>query len=200
MQLWYAPTSPFARKVRIAACELGLDAQIELVEVNPWTDLRLRAINPLSKVPTLVLDTGEVLFESSVICDYLDSLSCPPRLCPARGHERWRALRLQGLADGACTAAGRLYADEHRPENERSEAMMERFGVTIDASLDMLETDETVPNGLTIGHVAVAAFVAYLDFRWPEKDWLGTRPRLTAWFDGFSRRPSMTSTGYRFPG
>ncbi len=79
-QLWYAPTSPFARKVRIAAHELGLADALELVEVNPWTDARLRALNPLAKVPTLVLASGDALYEPGVICDYLDAAGAERRL------------------------------------------------------------------------------------------------------------------------
>jgi glutathione S-transferase len=194
MRLWYAPTSPFARKVRIAAHELGLKSRIELIAANPWSDQRLRRLYPLSKVPTLVLDTDEVIFESAVICDYLDSLGPVRRLHSAAARERWHALLLQGLADGASTAAGRLYADEHRPENERSPAMMERFRVAIDASLTALDRDQHPSEGLTVGHVSVAAFLGYLDFRWPERDWRSTRPRLREWFSEFSQRPSMTST------
>ncbi|PWK86687.1 glutathione S-transferase family protein [Fulvimonas soli] len=200
MQLWYAPTSPFARKVRIAAGELGLAGRIELVRVDPWTDVRLRALNPLAKVPTLVRDDGGVLYESAVICDYLDALAPRRLLHPADGEARWRALLLQGLADGAATAAGRLYADERRPAHERSEAMMARFREAIGTSLDALDADRHLADGVGIGQVAVAAFVSYLDFRWPERDWREGRPRLAAWFDAFARRDSMTGTPYATAG
>lgn len=198
MQLWYAPTSPFARKVRIAACELDL-SDIELVEVNPWTDQGLRTINPLSKVPTLVLDNGAALFESAVICDYLDALGPRRRLHPGDGPERWRALLLQGLADGASTAAGRLYADEHRPDTERSDLMMRRFALAIETALDALEARTALHDLPTIGEISVAAFLGYLSFRWPGRDWRNGRPGVAAWFERFSRRPSMTSTPHRQP-
>jgi glutathione S-transferase len=197
MQLWYAPTSPFSRKVRIAAYELGQTQRIELIEVNPWSDQRLRGLNPLSKVPTLILETGEALFESAVVCDYLDSLVPARRLYPSEGYKRWGALLLQGLADGASTSAGRLYADEQRPENERSPSMMQRFRLAIDASLTMLEGHQHLAEGFTIGHVSVAAFLGYLKFRWPEKDWCASRPEIDAWFRDFSERPSMTTTQHK---
>jgi glutathione S-transferase len=199
MQLWYAPTSPFARKTRIAAHELGLAASLELVEVNPWTDARLRALNPLSKVPTLVLDTGQVLIESAVICEYLDSMAGGGRLFPPPGEGRWRALALQGLADGAATAAGRLFADEHRQVGERSETMMLRFQAVIEASLDHLERQGLEGPLTTIGEVSAAALLGYLDFRWPERDWRTGRSRLAAWFAEVEQRPSMIETRHRLP-
>ena len=196
MQLWSTPSSPFARKVRVTIHELGLTDRIELVVVNPWTDPRLRALNPLAKVPTLVLDDGSALFESGVICEYLDALASRPRLYPAPGPERWRALRLQGLADGAATAAGRLFADEHRPEHDRSQAVMRRLGLAIDGCLGALEDEALFGERITIGDIAVAVFAEYLDFRWPDRDWRGARPRLAAGCARFAARSSMTSTPY----
>jgi glutathione S-transferase len=194
MTLWFAPTSPFARKVRIAASELGLAGNLTLERVDPWTDPRLRAINPLAKVPTLQLADGTILFESAVICDYLDAQSTVP-LCPGQGPERWQALLVQGLADGAMIAAGRLFADERRPANERSAGMMRRFADTRDSALDWLEGQPMRPDP-RIGEVAVAAYLAYLDFRWPGLGWRARRPRLARWFERFAERPSMMSTAY----
>jgi glutathione S-transferase len=193
MELWYTTTSPFARKVRIAVAELGLTDQIALVRVDPWTDDRLRERNPLSKVPTLVLDDGTALPESSLICEWLDHLSDERKLCPVQGPDRWRALRLQGIADGAATAVGRLFADEHRPETERSEAMMVRFAAARDSVLDALE-HEDLDGEPRIGEVAVLALLGYLDFRWPERDWRSGRPRLANWAKLMFKRPSMAST------
>lgn len=197
VQLWLSPTSPFARKTLVAAHELGLATGLELVEVNPWTDARLRALNPLAKVPTLVLDEGGSLFESSVICDYFDALGGARRLFPADGAPRWRALRLQGLADGACTAAGRLYADERRPASERSEAMMQRFREALAASLDALEAEEQLRDAFTIGELSAAVLLGYLGFRWPERDWRQGRPRLARWYREVESRPSMLATAHR---
>jgi glutathione S-transferase len=197
VELWYAPTSPFARKVRIAAHELGLSGELTLVQVDPWRDGHLRAINPLSKVPTLALPGGTVLFESAVICDYLDTLG-GRRLHPGEGPERWRTLLLQALADGAMTAMGRLFADERKSLGQPPSEMQERFHIAREATLDRLEGEPLLAEPL-IGEIAVAALVGYLDFRWPDRDWRSGRPRLTQWFGRFDQRPSMTSTRHTLP-
>ena len=114
MKLWYSPTSPFARKVRMAAFELRLpDDTFDLIEVDPWSDAQLRGINPLGKVPVLRLDDGGVLYESSVIVEYMNTVVMGG-LIPAMGRSRWTTLRMQGLCDGVATAAGRLFAGEQR--------------------------------------------------------------------------------------
>ncbi len=197
MQLWYASTSPFARKVRVAAEELGLTSRLDLIEVDPWTNTRLRALNPLAKVPTLVLDQGECLYESAVICDYFDALGPERRLIPPAGPGRWRALRLQGLADGASAAAGRLFADEHRPRNERSDGVMERQRLALAAALAAVEAERLDPEICTVGEISVGVLLGYLDFRWPDREWRRARPALSEWFSGFSARYSMVSTEHR---
>jgi len=199
MKLWYAPTSPFARKVRIAAHELGLTHRMGLLKVDPWTDARLRALNPLAKVPTLELADGGALFESALICEYLDALAEPPRLFPAPGPARWHTLSRQGLADGAAAAAGRLYAEQRKAEADRTPAMEARFQAAIDAALDALEKDVPGFGEPLIGDIAAAAFIGYLDFRFPGTGWRATRLKLSAWFDVFAARPSMQATEHRPP-
>ena len=204
MQLWHASTSPFARKAVIAVRELDLQGVVQLVEVNPWTDQRLRRLNPLSKVPTLVRPDGPPLIESAVICEYFDALATEGRLFrlfPAAGEERWRALRLQALADGVANAATRLHADERRAPFERSQVMMARFREGIEAGLTELEREAPGLTGEapTIGEIAIAAALGYLEFRWSERDWRTGRPALATWFAAFRRRDSMTTSEYRLP-
>ncbi|MGK3959409.1 glutathione S-transferase N-terminal domain-containing protein [Sorangium sp. So ce118] len=200
MKLFYAPTSPFARKVRVTAHELQLGDRIELVLVNPWSDAELRSLNPLAKVPTLVRDDGQVLFESALICEYLDHVAAGG-LCPAPGEARWSALLRQGIADGISAAAGRLFADEHRPAHERSGSVMQRQAAAIEAGLDRLERDAgTFSRELAdIGAVAVACALGYLDFRWPDRAWRGGRTELARWFDVAGQRQSMVATQHRLP-
>ncbi|WP_437730087.1 glutathione S-transferase family protein [Sorangium sp. So ce1335] len=198
MQLWIAFTSPFARKVRIAAHELGLAGEIELVETDPWTDPRLRAVNPLAKVPTLILEEGEILYESSAICDHLDERAGGGRLFPRSGRERRRALRLQGLTDGATTAAGRLFAAERRAA-QHPDPMAPRLEQAIAASLDALETEPLSTELFTIGEIGVACLLGYLDFRWPERNWRIGRPTLAAWWTATAARASLIDTAHRLP-
>jgi glutathione S-transferase len=200
MKLWYAPTSPFARKVRIAAHELGLSHRMGLLKVDPWSDARLRALNPLAKVPTLELSDGTAIFESALICEYLDAQMLDanaPRLFPAPGPARWHTLLRQGLADGAAAAAGRLYAEQRRSEADRVPGMEARFQAAIDAALDALEKDVPPFGEPLIGDIAAAAFIGYLDFRFPATGWRIGRLKLSAWFDVFCARPSMQATEHR---
>ncbi len=204
MQLWHALTSPFARKAVIAMRELDLQGVVQLVEVNPWTDQRLRRLNPLSKVPTLVRPDGPPLMESAVICEYFDASAAAGRLFrlfPPSGEARWRALRLQALADGMATAATRLHADERRAPFERSQVMMARFREAMEAALSELEREVPGLTGEapTIGEISIAAALGYLEFRWPERHWGTGRQGLVTWFAAFRNRDSMTACEHRLP-
>ncbi len=197
MKLFYATTSPFARKVRVAAAELGLGDRIELVSANPWADAALRGFNPLAKVPTLLREDGGAMFESSVICEYLDHVAAGG-LFPPPGEARWGALLRQGVADGIGGAAGRLFADERRPAHERSESVMWRQTAAIEAGLDRLEHEaaQLSTELADIGAIAVACALGYLDFRWPERNWRQGREGLAGWLAGVGRRPSMMATAH----
>ena len=199
MELWYAPTSPFARKVRIAAHELRIAERISLRQTDPWNDAELRRLNPLAKVPTLVVNGDFILYESAVICEYLDSLDEGGMLFPPVGRARWDALLRQGLADGASTAAGRLFAMEQKPVAERDAKITARFEEAIGAALDALDAQTLSAGGWTIGEVGAAAFIGYLGFRWPEKDRLATRPALAEWWAKAEARPSIAATRHRLP-
>jgi glutathione S-transferase len=192
MKLWFAPTSPFARKVRIAAHELGLAGSLTFEAINPWTDRRLRDLNPLAKVPTLELDDGEVLYESAVIVAYLDA-QARGGLIPQDDAARWRALRLQGLCDGVATAAGRIFAGERRGVPDPIEArLVEATQAGLNA-IDAGPLDFVQPQ---VGDIAAAATLSYFDFRWPDRDWRCTRTRAGAFLAEMEKRPSMIETAY----
>lgn len=207
MKLYYAPTSPFARKVRVVTRQLGLAERIELVMTDPWTSEELRRLNPLSKVPTLVCDDGSVLIESGVICDYLDTLAAAEgvttrRAIPQQGAARWTALRCQAIADGLCAAASRLYADEQRPEHDRSFDVMHRQRQVIADALAHLRREASAldPNLGDIGAVSVACALDYFGFRWPESTgWRSAHASLAAWFDAAGTLPEMQATAYYEP-
>ncbi|MEO0033999.1 MAG: hypothetical protein RLZZ501_22 [Pseudomonadota bacterium] len=197
MKLRTSATSPYVRKVWILAHETGLADRIEPVPTNAWdpaTDLP--ADNPLGKVPTLLTEGGEALYDSPVICDYLDSLHDGPRLIPAGGGQRWVQKRLEALADGILDAALVVRNETTlRPADKRWPDWVERQQRAIARALDRLE-EETPGWGETflLGQIAVVAALGYLDFRFPEPDWRGGRPALAAWFARVSRRPSVAAT------
>jgi glutathione S-transferase len=199
MKLHYSPTSPYVRKVNVLALELGLDAQIERILTNPWEpDKALLGNNPLSKVPTLITDDGLVLFDSPVICEYLDNEFGGNRLIPSYGQARWKALRLQALADGILDAAILRFLERKRKAKSTEWDASQREAVV--RALDALEAEvASWGDTLTIGQIAAAVALGYLDFRFAEEDWRPDRPGLTEWYSAFSRRHSMSTTVPRMP-
>lgn len=196
MKLRYSPTSPYVRKVSIVAIETGLDDRIERVRTDPWADdTDLGDDNPLGKIPALTTDGGEVLFDSQLICEYLDSLHDGRKLFPLAGGARWRALRLMVLADGTTEAARLQKVELRRPEADRSEWWMERQMTFTRRGLDALENGVAdFDDDLTIGHVALGCLLGWLDLRFPGTDWRPARPRLADWYGEFAQRPSMLRT------
>lgn len=192
MKLFYAATSPFARKVLVLAKELGLGDRLELVAINPWTDETLRAANPFSQVPTLALDDGTGLHDSPVICDYLDELA-GRRLIPASGPARVRTLRLQALGDGVCVAAVRRIRETLRDEGDRHEDIIARQSQAMAAGLDTLEAID-LGDGFGLGEIAVACACGYMDLRFPQDRWRDGRPKLAAWYERMAQRSSMMET------
>ncbi len=196
MKLRYSPTSPYVRKVTVTAIETGLDSRIE----RHATDVReppedFLFDNPLGKVPTLTTDDGLVLFDSAVICEYLDSLHNGRKLFPTEVPQRWRTLRLMALGDGILDAAVLRRAEVVRPEKEQSVSWIERQKGKVMRGLAMLERE--VPRfhpEVTIGQITIGACLGYLDFRFPEEHWRIGRPMLADWYSMFMSRPSMEAT------
>ena len=197
MQLYSSPASPFARKVRVSAHELGLDARLQLINitlspVNPHAGLRTH--NPLGKIPALVTDSGETLYDSPVICEYLDALAGGGRLIPTAAAARWTALRRQALADGLTDATVLVrYEQAVRPAALRWQDWIEGQFLKVRTALDALE-QEDLEGPFDIGAVSLACALGYLDFRFAEERWRETRPRLAAWYDAVSQRPSLLAT------
>lgn len=198
MKLLYARTSPYVRKVLVLAHETGQAEAIEIVPVaavpterNPDTV----GHNPLGKVPTLVLDDGTALFDSRVICEYLDARSAGPRLFPD-GEARWDALARQALADGLLDAALLLrYERVLRPATARWDAWEAGQVAKIAGALDRIEATLAGPaSALDIGAVATACALGYLDFRFPDLGWRTGRLDAAAWYEAFGQRPSMQRT------
>ena len=199
MQLLYQTHSPYARKVLVMARETGLAGRLHVIHQETSPTLRndlVFAANPLGEVPVLMLEGGLTLFDSSVIREFLDGLHEGPLLIPVKGPERWRALRLHALAQGMIDAGIALrWETERRPAEVRWSPMADGQTEKLIAAYDFAERE--APTGpLDLGQIALAAALDWLEFR-ALPDFGAGRPRLTAWFEAFTRRPSMTATTYR---
>jgi glutathione S-transferase len=198
MKLYYSPSSPYVRKVSIVALETGLDSRIERVPGNTTPvapNEAVAKVNPLAKVPALVTDDGQVLFDSRVICEYLDSLHQGAKFFPA-GAARWPALRLQALADGLLDAALLVrYEGFLRPEDKRWQDWANGQMLKIRGALT--EIEKLAPgfgDTVDIGTVSVACALGYLDFRYDDMNWRGSHPQTAAWAARFFARPSVKAT------
>jgi glutathione S-transferase len=159
-------------------------------------NLQLLHDNPLSKLPTLVLDDGFALFDSSVICEYLDSLHDGAHLFPAAGRERFVALQQQAFADGLLDVLLLWRQERNKPQSQQRPEWLAAFKVKSDASLDSLDKLATQLRleAIQIGDIAIACVLAYYDFRLPDLQWREGRPALTAWHARFAERDSMRRT------
>jgi glutathione S-transferase len=191
MKLRYSTTSPFVRKVHVLAIEAGLIDRIELVK-TVTTDPDLARHNPLNKVPAVELDDGSVLYDSRVICEYLDAMA-GGKFFPPAGQARWTALRRQALADGMVDAAILRMTESRRPENLRSADWDKKQKLKVTQGLDALEADHLGPQ-LDIGTLMVAILLDYLDFRFKAEDWRVGHPKLAAWHKVFAERASLRKT------
>lgn len=196
MILRSSPSSPFARKVLMSAHVLGLMNRIEIVKADTRDPSdTLKDQNPLGKIPVLILDDGRPLYDSRVICEYLDSLVGGGRLFPG-GEARWPALKLQAEADGMLDAAIlQVYEVRFRPEEKRHQPWLERQREKVERALADLERDPPVFAGDPhIGHVTLACALGYLDFRF-QGAWRKQHPRLAQWLTEFDHRvPAYTET------
>ena len=197
MKLYMSPASPFARKARIIVRELDLVRLVEEIPTNPATSEELRKTNPLGKIPALVLDDGSTLIDSPVICEYLNELGggkfFPGMTIWREVSGRWRALTLQALGDGIAEAAVARIYEERRPEEVQSKDAIAKYTTVITRSLDALERARFAETP-TIGEIAVACAIGYIDFRLPELNWRDRRPRLRDWYETFAKFPSMQAT------
>ncbi len=198
MKLMYSPTSPYVRKVMVLAIEAGLDKKIdkETVATTPVAPNRdLAKTNPLVKVPTLQAE-GLSLYDSPVICEYLDSKHRKKKFFPAKGKARFNALRQQALGDGLLDAALLVrYELTLREEPMRNAAWQEAQMKKIRSALDQMEKEAgTLRGSPTIGHITFACALAYLDFRFADDGWRKGHKKLAAWYDKFAQRPSMKAT------
>jgi glutathione S-transferase len=198
MKLYSHPVSPFARKARIIAHELGL--KLDVIDVQARNDESLRRLNPLKQIPILVLDDGSSLFDSPVICEYLNHAGggkfFPADTIWKAASGRWKALGLAALGDGLSDAAVAwviLGRENPIPETARQRQMQ-----AVLATLDVLERVKFAQDP-TIGEITVGCALGYVEFRMPDLDWKSSRPNLSAWYAKFREYPSMKATAPAAP-
>jgi glutathione S-transferase len=199
MKLHWSPRSPFVRKVMIVAHEVGVADRLQCVRtvaamMTPHPELMID--NPLSKIPTLVLDDGTVLYDSAVICEYFDGLHDGPKLFPETSRERMAALRRQALGDGWLDALVLWRGEIMRPAAQQSQPYLASFAVRNKATLAALEREAATleASAFSIGHIAIGCALAYLDFRFADRPWRNAHPLLARWHAKFAARASFRAT------
>jgi len=200
VKLYTNPASPFARKCRVIAHELKI--KLEEIVVMARDDESLRRFNPLKKIPILILDDGSALFDSPVICEYLNEFGggkfFPGMSIWRSVSGRWKALGLQALCDGIMDAAVGCRYEVLVAEDRRNADHIARHMASVAAGLDALErvTFSDVP---TIGEVSAGCALGYLDFRYPDLNWRDGHPKLAEWFAKFAQYKSMLATAPDVP-
>ena len=198
MKLFYQTHSPYARKVLVLAHELGIASSLEVIhhETSPTSpNETIYKANPLGKVPVLILPDATALFDSIVICEYLDDLSDGPKLIPANGPERYKALRLQALAQGMCDVGIKLrWEVERRPEALRYPAYADGQAFKLKEAYRFIEEHVDLNSPITLGHIALATALDWIAFR--QLSDFSAQARLTEWYQTFCERASMRATEY----
>ena len=205
MKLLGALTSPYVRKVRVFMAEKKLDCELQLEDV--WGSEAILKANPLGKVPCLVLDGGEAVFDSRVIVEYLDTLSPVGKLIPASGRERVEVRTWEALADGVLDALILARLEAHwsgRTAAQRSQAWIDRQMSRVDAALSAMsqglaEKPWCSGNHFTLSDVAVGCALGYLDFRFSHIDWRGPHANLHKLYDKLAARQSFIDTAPPVP-
>lgn len=189
MKLYYSLTSPYARKVRVAIIECGLQGRVEMILASPLEPGSDKVIpNPLGKIPALLLDDGRALYDSPVICQYLLAESGRPA-------PDWDALRRQALGDGVLDAAFNAVMERRRPAGQQSPEWLARWEAAIDRSLAAMEREMAgLPAEFGVAAITWACVLGYLDFRMEGLHWRAGRPRLAEWYRAAAARPSMAAT------
>lgn len=195
MKLYYSNTSPYSRKVRLVLHEKGLFGSVEHILINPFDEeSELKDINPLGKVPVIVLDSGKIIYDSPVICQYLDSLNGYNCLMPK--DQYWDILLWQALADGVMDAAYQTVVEQRRPEQEQSKKWINTWSNEIQRSLLVMQVELIeLTERTNLAHLSFATAISYLELRLPQfidnKDDL--KP-LMAWYQMFKKHDSMLAT------
>ena len=213
IRLFYSPFHTFVHKVLVTAHECGHWDNIEFVATFPFKNLDgedqgdaydLTAINPLSKVPTLATETGQVIYGSQAVCEYLDSISVARRMYPEAGPERWDAITRLATGDTIFETTVQMVAEQWQPEEQWNMSVFQRLWPKYIAALDKLEQDAKAGwSTFDVGHASMLHAISYLGFRvefydakdpiHPDFNWRQNRPALSDWYDEAIERPSVKS-------
>ena len=198
MELVVSATSPYARKARIVRLEKKLQDRVRVIEASPLAEGSQSVIqNPLGKVPSLILPDGRVLFDSPLICTYLDAEDGHPTLTGQTSEARWAVEVAHALGDGIMDAAFSSVMERRRPESERSAFWLDRWAGSINSGLDAMAKDiGTRGDVFDIGSISCAVALGYLDFRLPDLEWRNGRGGLQTWYEKQILRPSFVETDY----
>lgn len=194
MKLAFSPASPYVRKAMACAIARGIDGQVEKWVIKT-TDPVLAQSNPLGKVPTLVTDDGIGLYDSPVICEYLDSIGSAAPLFPPAGPARWNALRQQALADGIMDASQPRRRELGLPQDEGRVEWIAGQRAKVDRAVAELEGEAGSLGALTtIGEITIACALGYLDFRFAHEPWRPAAPKLAAWYESVLKLAPIAQT------
>ena len=203
MKLYGSLTSPFVRKVRIVLAEKKIDYSLEIA--NPWdADSVVSSFNPLGKIPVLVLEDGTSIYDSSVIVDYLDTVTPISRLIPAASRQRIAVKRWEALADGLSDAAVTAFRENMRAPTETSPATIDRQVGKIDRALALLSADLgeqlwCTGNTFNLADIATGMALGYLDLRFSHVNWRGRHANLDRLASKLAKRPSFIDTAHQLP-
>jgi glutathione S-transferase len=195
MKLFYSPTSPYSRKARLAVRFKELDDRVEQIACNPFTDAAEQSHrNPLGKVPTLILDNGIVIFDSPVICEYLDGLSPVTTLYPRQQTDWIKVKTTEALGDGILDAAYNTVRERQRIASEQSPSTLAQWKMEIERSLAHAENIiASLDERISQAHISMYCSLCYLDFRLPELGWRKHYPGIMpAWLENFEHKYPFT--------
>ena len=195
MKCYVTNNSPYARMVRVVALELGLYDEIEWKTLTREERGDLQIYNPLGKVPVAILDTGDIVCDSPVICAYVDSLPSSKNLIPGSGSKRWEVLTLEALGDGLGDAVIAVSQENQRSNELRSQDVVDRQVGKIKSALSVLDkvvSDFNDPP--LIGEIAVACSLGYMDFRGIFPEWRDSYANMASWYTIILKRQSFTKT------
>lgn len=198
MKLIGSLTSPYVRKVRIVLAEKKID--YEFVIDSPWTpESNVPNLNPLGKIPVLVLDDSTVLFDSRVIVEYIDSVAPNNKLMPESNRERAEVKRWGAVADGICDAAALIFLEKKRPEGQQSADWIARQQGKIAAGIEYMaeqlgDSSWCMGTHFSLSDVGAGCALGYIAFRFPEIDWKVKYPNLARLYDKLMQRPAFAET------